>query len=348
MSRAKAPRKGQKGPTIDDVARRAGVSHMTVSRVLNQDGGVRPATRERVNAAIAKLGFVRNAAARSLAGAPQCRVALIYSNPSAHYLGELLLGSLAQARESDVELLVEPYDGQALVERLVGHRIDGVVLPPPLSDDQALLTALNAVGLETVRLATGWTDKYSHSIAIDDESAARAMTIYLLGLGHRRIGFILGDANQTASGLRRQGYEHALRDAGIVPDPCLVVAGDFSFYSGLAATEALLALPQPPTAIFASNDDMAAAAINVAHRLAFSVPRDLTICGFDDTAIARTLWPELTTIRQPVAAMARAAMRLLVESIRGLRSGSEVERQHLLLDFELVERRSTAAPKMDA
>lgn len=348
MTRTKAPRKGQNGPTIDDVARRAGVSNMTVSRVLNQDSGVRPATRERVNAAVAKLGFVRNAAARSLAGASQCRVALIYSNPSAHYLGELLLGSLAQARQSDVELLVEPYDEQGLVERLIGHRIDGIVLPPPLSDDEALLTALNVAGLETVRLATGRPDDHSHCIAIDDESAAHAMTAYLLGLGHRRIGFILGDANQTSSDLRRRGYENALRDAGIMPDSRLVVSGDFSFPSGLAATEALLALPQPPTAIFASNDDMAAAAINVAHRLGFAVPRDLTICGFDDTPIARTLWPELTTIRQPVAAMARTAIEILVDTIRTRRSGSEPERKHLLLDFELVERHSTAGPQMDA
>ncbi len=318
-------RRGRQGPTIADVAHAAGVSPMTVSRVVNGGTQVIAGTRERVQAAIAATGYVPNTAARSLAGGRHCRIALLHGNPSAAWLSELLVGSLAGARACQAELTVEPVDPRegaaAMAARLLAHRIDAVLLPPPLCDDAALLAALHRAGLPMAQIATGRPAAFAHAVGIDDAAAAHLMTRRLIALGHRRIGFIAGDANQTASALRRAGFDRALAEAGIAPDPALIASGDFTYRSGLAAAEAMLAGPARPTAVFASNDDMAAAAIAVAHRLGLDVPREVAICGFDDSAMATTIWPELTTIRQPVADMAAQAVALLASDVRARLDG---------------------------
>lgn len=340
-------RRGAK-PTVADVARHAGVSPMTVSRVTNGAAGVLPETRRKVEQAIAALGYVPNVAARALAGARQFRVAMLHSNPSAAYLSEFLVGSLAGAANNDAQLIIEHWDGsegaEALARRLESHRIDAVVLPPPLCEDAALLAALAGHDLPTAQVATGSPAASSHAVSIDDIGAAEAITRHLIGLGHRRIGFIGGDPNQSASALRQQGYENALGEAGLPLDPALVAAGDFTYRSGLAAAEALLALPERPSAVFASNDDMAAAVVAVAHRHRLDVPRDVSVCGFDDTAMATTIWPELTTVRQPISGMAREAVALLAKALDG---AARAAVQHRRLPFELVVRGSTAAPPID-
>jgi LacI family transcriptional regulator len=321
---------------------------MTVSRVINCEPNVLPATRDKVAAAIAALGYVPNAAARSLAGGQQCRIALLHANPSAAYLSEFLMGSLAQASQIDLQLIVEHCDHAEspveLVRRLAGHRVDAVLLPPPLCDDQALLVALHEAGLPMAQIATGHPADYAHSVTIDDEAAAHAMTSRQIALGHRRIGFVAGAANQTASALRRAGYVRALAEAGLALADELIVQGDFTYRSGLAATEALLALADPPTAIFASNDDMAAAAIAVAHRHHIDVPGGLSVCGFDNSAMSTAIWPEITTIDQPVAEMARQATALLAESVRRRSDARAKSLQHVRLDFQLLPRASDASP----
>ena len=325
-----------------DVAAAAGVSAMTVSRAVNGDGRVAGETLARVMAAVAALGYVPNQAARSLAGGRQCRVALLHSNPSAAYLSEFLMGSMAEASRLDAQLVVEHCcdnaEPDALTRRLLARRIDAVLLPPPLSDDAGLLAALARAGLPAAQIATGRPAKGALAVIIDDEGAAHDMTARLIAQGHRRIGFIAGNPNQTASALRRAGHERALAEAGLATDPALISPGDFTYRSGLAATEALLAAPDRPTAIFASNDDMAAAAVATCHRLGLDVPGDVSVCGFDDTALATTIWPELTTVRQPVADMARAAVRLLVERLRG----DEEEGPLLRLPYEIIARGSDA------
>ena len=164
------------------------------------------------------------------------------------------------------------------------------------------------------------------------------MTKHILGLGHRRVGFIAGDPDQAASGERERGYRAAIAEDGLPIDEALVVSGRFSYHSGLIAAEALLALDDPPTAIFASNDDMAAAAVAAAHRRQLDVPADLTVCGFDDSAFARSMWPELTTVRQPIAEMAQALVRLLLEMLlRGDGHG-----QHLTFEHAIIYRASDA------
>jgi LacI family transcriptional regulator len=346
--KTRKPRSGTRGPTVADVARHAGVSPMTVSRVINCEPNVLPATREKVDAAIALLGYMPNPAARSLAGGQQCRIALLHANPSAAYLSEFLMGSLAQASLIDAQLIVEHCDlaeaPAELVRRLAGHRVDAVLLPPPLCDSDALLAALRAADLPMAQIATGCPAPFAHALTIDDEAAAYAMTIHLIGQGHRRIGFIAGAANQTASALRRAGHARALGERGLAIAPELVVQGDFTYRSGLAATEALLALADRPTAIFASNDDMAAAAVAVAHRHRLDVPDDLSVCGFDNSAMSTTIWPEITTIHQPVAEMARQATALLAETVRS-RAASRVSAiQHIRLEFQLLPRASDGGP----
>lgn len=340
---------GESSTTLADVARYAGVSAMTVSRVVNDDPRVIDVTRQKVAAAVAALGYVPNRAARSLAGRRQVRIALLHANPSAAYLSELLIGSLAQASISDAMLVVEQFNPQEtakdLAARLCKSRIDGVLLPPPLCDDVTVIAALGDAGVAFARIATGSLALGGSVITIDDQAAAYAMTTHLIAQGHCRIGLIAGNPNQTTSALRFRGYESALVKAGIALDPALIVAGDFTYRSGLEAAGQLLALAQRPTAIFACNDDMAAAAVAVAHRCGLNVPRDVSVTGFDDTAMALTIWPELTTIRQPVGAMSQAAVRCLTEAIR---HGEGSSPQHQRLEFTLIRRGSDGpAPRHD-
>ncbi len=319
---------------------------MTVSRVVNGDANVGAEKRERVAAAIAALGYVPNRAARSLAGGRDCRIALLHNNPSAGYLSELLVGCLAEVGAADIQLTVEYCDGEndhALAERLGKHGIDAALLPSPLADDPGLLDALRRMKLPIVQIATARPADFATAVTIDDEAAAHAMTSHLLSRGHRRIGFIMGSTKQSSAELRKEGYLRALREAGVPIEPRLIQQGYFTYRSGMIAAEALVTLDPRPTAIFASNDDMAAAAIAVAHKHRLDVPAQISIVGFDDTPLATTIWPELTTVRQPIQEMARLATRFAVEAARG-----HLPARHHRLNFELVLRQSDAAPGGDA
>lgn len=344
----KVARRQGGGSTIRDVARQAGVSPMTVSRVINGEKSVRDSTRETVTAAIRDLNYAPNPAARSLASAELVRIGLLYSNPSAAYLSEFLVGGMEQTSRSGAQLIIERCDegGEAeAAEKLVGMGVDGIILPPPICDSEAVLQTLAKSRTPAVAVATGHPAASTSAVRIDDRAAAEAMTQHLIDLGHRRIGFIKGHPNQTASAQRYEGYLTALARAGLAADVALVTQGYFTYRSGLEAADQLLGLPSPPTAIFASNDDMAAATVAVAHRLGLDVPRDLTVCGFDDSALATTIWPELTTIRQPIADMSREAVTVLIEEIRARRSGESTPRRRTLLDFTLIRRQSDAHPK---
>ncbi|MBV8971828.1 MAG: LacI family DNA-binding transcriptional regulator [Sphingomonadaceae bacterium] len=344
------PRRQDGALTISDVAAHAGVSTMTVSRVLNGGFNVRGSTRERVETAITALNYAPNPAARSLASATRTRIGLLYSNPSAGYLSEFLLGCLDQVGRSDLGLVIaqcEPGDDSeiAAAERMIADGIDGLLLPPPLCDAAPLIDLLAENDLPAAAVATGRPAASVSAVSIGDRAAARDMTRHLLALGHRRIGFITGNLNQTVSAERLAGHGEALAEAGVGLPPELEVPGLFSYRSGLQAAETLLALPDPPTAIFASNDDMGAAAIAVAHRRNLDVPRDLTVCGFDDTPVAAMIWPGLTTIRQPIAAMSRAAVDLLVDEIRARRQGKVAHHVHTTMPYEFVRRASDAPPR---
>lgn len=337
-----------KAPTIVDVAALAGVSMMTVSRVINSEQKVRQSTRDAVNAAIAKLNYAPNRAARSLAGASQLRLGLLYSNPSEAFLSAFVVGSLEEAGRSDVQIIVQKVeDGEDLglaAKRMVACGIHGVILPPPLNEANEVLRVLRQTDTPTVAVTTAVPHEGIATIMIDDRSAAREMTAHLIELGHRRIGFIVGHPELSASGARLEGYREALAEASIPFDEALVAQGYFTYRSGLDAAEELLSLEDQPSAIFASNDDMAAATVAIAHRRGLDVPGDLTVCGFDDVALATTIWPELTTIQQPIMEMSRRAVELLVTLLRNDRK-EQIGDLRIEVDYKLVRRQSDAAPR---
>jgi LacI family transcriptional regulator len=337
-------------PTMSDVAKLAGVSPMTVSRVMNGDTNVREKTRNRVDAAVAALNYVPNQAARRLAGSRPIRVGFLYSNPSAGYLSEFLVGLLNQASPNNVQLVVEKCEadehGVEQARRLIANGVDGIILPPPLCDTRALIDLIAASGTPAVTVACGQPDARVSGVSIDDYLAAHAMTCHLISLGHQRIGFVIGHPNQSASARRLAGFQAAIAEKNVQKSPELIVQGMFTYRSGLDAAETLLGLEQRPTAIFASNDDMAAAVVAIAHRLGLDVPGDLTVAGFDDTALATTIWPELTTVRQPITEMAEAAVQFLVHQIRARRNGTPESPEHQVMEHALIRRQSDAAPRL--
>ena len=327
-----------------DVADRVGVSAMTVSRVINGNTRVDEDTRKQVLAVIQSLGYRANPAARALKAGDQVRMGLIYANPSSAYLSELLLGSLEEARRSSVQLVVQACSGEGgvdqAIDRVVAARVDGIVLTPPISESEAVLDKLRGLSLPVVSIASGRAPEWALSVCVDEYRAAYEMTQHLLGLGHKRIGFIAGDPRHSATDLRLEGYLAALVDSGLPSAPELIAPGQFTYRSGLDAAEDLLNLDMRPTAIFASNDDMAAACIAIAHQRGFHVPKDLSVCGFDDTALATAIWPELTTVRQPISDMSAVAVQLLAKAIRDGAQGRSRGGQHLKLGFEIKIRYS--------
>ncbi|WP_293363900.1 LacI family DNA-binding transcriptional regulator [Phenylobacterium sp.] len=329
-------------PTIKDVSDIAGVSMKTVSRVLNKEKYVSEKTRLAVERAVAQLNFQPSVAARILKGSRSYQIALIYDNHSPHYIHQIQTGVWARCIEEGVRMLAQPTDvALANLAREIGGlidqtQVDGVILSSPVTDAAAALAELDRRGVPYVRISPGTEHDRSSSVSMDDVQAADDMTSHLIALGHRRIGFIIGHTNHTASDLRLFGYRRAMDRAGLAFEPKYVRPGQFDFASGEAAADILLDLPQPPTAIFASNDDMAAGVLTVAHRRGLSVPGDLSVAGFDDTALASQLWPPLTTVRQPTRELAYAAASLLF--------GAEDEVVHRRLPHELVIRGSTAAP----
>ncbi|WP_397400170.1 LacI family DNA-binding transcriptional regulator [Phenylobacterium sp.] len=330
--------------TIKDVSAIAGVSMKTVSRVLNKERYVSESTRLRVEKAVAELNFRPSVAARILAGKRSYQIALIYDNHSPHYIHQIQNGVWARCIEEGVRLLAQPSDvASPNLAREIGGlidqtQVDGVILSSPVTDAPGALEELEQRGIPYVRISPGTDYDRSSSVSMDDVQAADDMTRHLIALGHRRIGFIIGHTNHTASDQRLFGYRRALDRAGLSFEPKYVRPGAFDFASGEAAGDVLLDLAQPPTAIFASNDDMAAGVLTVAHRRGLSVPGDLSVVGFDDTALASQLWPPLTTVRQPTRELAYAAAGLLFDATD--------EVVHRRLPHELVIRASTAGPRV--
>ncbi len=324
-------RRSSQSATIRDVAARAGVSPMTVSRVINREATVKEETRALVEQAIAELNYAPNPAARSLAGSAPFRIGLLYDNPSTGYLSEFLVGALDESSRTGSQIVIEkcaePELAGATLARLLKTGVDGLILPPPLCESQTVLAEVKAAGAAAVAVAPGTASSDMATIRIDNEAAAFELTQHLLALGHKRFGFIKGHPNQTVSQQRMDGFMTALKAAGIPQEDVRVEQGYFTYRSGLEAAERLLNVKERPTAIFAANDDMAAATAGLAHRLGLDVPGDVSIVGFDDTSIAANIWPALTTVHQPIAAMARAAVDLVLEEIRRHRDGTGEPRQ---------------------
>lgn len=344
--------------TIYDVAARAGVSIKTVSRVMNKEPNVRPAMRDRVLQAAGDLGYSPNLSARSLAGSRSFVIAVFVdaaltidhwrSERGADYLSRIQLGATLECRDAGYHLLIElidhegPQVRQEVAALLAALKPDGVILTPPSCDNEVVLELLDKAGTPYVRVGPERAQGLGPSVHMDDVAAAREMTEHLIQLGHKRIGFIVGEPRYGASQARREGYLQAMKAHGLPVGDGWVRQGDFTFQSGMDQAKTLLALPDRPTAIFASNDDMALGCIAAIAEAGLMTPGDVSVAGFDDSPSSRFSRPQLTTVRQPVAEMSSVAARLLIAQAK---SNETTERPaDTLLPFELIHRASTAPP----
>ena len=316
-------------PTIDDVASLAGVSIKTVSRVVNREPNVRDATREKVEKAIAQLKYRPNPSAQNLAALRARLIVLIYDDPSyyeapsAGYIINMQQGALSACQKAGFELLIHPCNYRdrkvgselrALIEQV---RPSGIIIAAPLSNMPKIARAVSDTGTPCVRLAHGSSNGKEYSVATNDRDISAEMTCYLAGQGHTRIAFIKGNKQHKAVGNRFDGYLDGLEQSGLPFREELVAEGDNSIGSGEECAKKLLRIRRRPTAIFAANDDMAAGVLRVATRMGIKVPDELSIAGCDDIALAQQIYPSLTTIRQPLDAMAEVASLALIDGVRG-------------------------------
>jgi LacI family transcriptional regulator len=319
-------------PTIDDVARLAGLSIKTVSRVFNREPNVRPATRDRVMAAAKELEYRPNLSARRLASHRAFVIGMLYDNPNADYVTEIQYGALRVCHDRGFNLLIHPcqVDSHGLIDEVLDmHRqatVDGFVVLQPVSDLQDLNQSFVDNAVTTVRVSQRPYEGMPW-ISVGDREAAEDLTEHLLKLGHRRIGFIMGHPDHGTSHDRLAGYRTALERRQITFDGSLVEQGYFDYESGYRSAVKLLDLENRPTAIFASNDRMAMGVLTAAHETGLEIPRELSVAGFDDTSIARFAWPQLTTVRQPIARVAEVATETLLNRLQG--RDDMVSDQHL-------------------
>jgi LacI family transcriptional regulator len=332
--------------TIHDVARAAGVSSRAVTRVTRGLNEVRPETRRRIEAAIASLGYAPSPDAQTLTLGRSRRLGLLLGNPNPDYVMRVQAGVLEGLAGSGYELVIHASEAgdAALLDEVQGFvqrlKLFGLVLIPPFSDDPRLPALLDGLGCAHVRIASTAGLDPERTVRGEDRVGARMATRRLLGLGHRRIALVAGPDRFGSSRERRAGFEDALAERGLELAPEHVFIGGYTFASGQAAAEALFSLPEPPTAIFASNDEMAAGVLHGAHRRGLAAPDDFSLMGFDDLAIARVTTPPLSTVRMPTRAFGRCAARRLLSL-----AGVEVEAEEPALAPALVLRGSCGSPR---
>jgi LacI family transcriptional regulator len=336
---------GKRRTTINDIARLAGVSKKTVSRVLNNSPFVREETRVRVHGLMQEMGYTPDPQARGLAFRRSFLIGMVFDNPNAQMVVTMQEGVLAGLKGSGFELVVHACDRTAsdflpevaaFVER---QKLFGVILLPPISENNALAEILKDRGCHYVRMASAVIDEPGNLVSSNDRLATGEAAEHLAKLGHRRIGFIAGPPGFRSREERREGFLAGLRNHGIELPARYCVDGAYTYESGITAAEKLLKLKPRPTAIFASNDEMAAGVYHAARQLGLSIPGELSVVGFDDTPVSRRLWPPLTTVRWPIHDMGRAAAHHL---LRAAADAAPADDKAVFPAF-LVERQSTAA-----
>lgn len=316
--------------TIKDVAKLAGVSFKTVSRVINKEASVGPELQEKVMQAVKALNYQPNLSARLLRGAASS-IGFIYDNPNSNYVIDMQRGILGECRRQGYELVIHPCDSKAegitdeVLNMVDRSQVGGLVLTPPMSEMPEVLAVLNKRKIPFVRILSGSQapDKKSPCIFVDDRTAAYRITQYLIDLGHKAIAFLGGEEAHKSSGERLEGYKAALKANKISLDKKLILPGEYSFESGVKRTRQLLASNLKPTAVFACNDEIAAGTLFAARIQGVDVPQQLSIVGFEDSPFSRQAWPNLTTAQQPNSTIAERATALLIESLRS--EGREVE-----------------------
>jgi LacI family transcriptional regulator len=332
-------------PTINDVARIAGVSKKTVSRVINRSPLLNEETREKVEKVIRELGYVPNPQARALALRRNFLVGLIHDNPNAQMVLNVQQGILEALQGTEFAMVIRPVDrnSAAMLDDvrhfLEQQRLYGVVLLPPISENDKLARLCDELDVKYVRMGSAELDDPDHMVASNDREAVADAVKYLIAQGHRLIGLIEGPDGFRSAKERRRGFEDALATAGIKLPRSLIAHGNYTFETGVAAANRLLDLSPRPTAIFASNDEMAAGVVHAARDRGIDIPSQLSVLGFDDTPIAAHIWPPLTTVRWPIVSMARAAAYKLVGALT-----PEPEPPEPSLFISSLVRRASVAP----
>ena len=305
-------------PTINDVAAAAGVSKKTVSRVINNSELLSDSTRTKVTAAIAELGFVPNPQARALAFRKNFLVVLLHDNPNGQTVLNFQRGVLTAIRDSDLALAVRPVDRTSprmladIETFLVKQRPMGALILPPISERDDLAELCQRLDVRYIRVGSAPLDMSKRCVSSNDREIVTMAARVLIDKGHRRIGFVRGPEGFRSPVEREAGFRAALAERGIALDDDLFVAGTYRFQSGIEAGRTLLSRQPRPTAIFASNDEMAAGVMHAAREQGLQLPRDLSVMGFDDSPTAKHIWPALSTVHWPIEEMGELAAHKLV------------------------------------
>ncbi|MBN1377771.1 MAG: LacI family DNA-binding transcriptional regulator [Gammaproteobacteria bacterium] len=338
--------------TIRDVANHANVAMKTVSRVLNNEPNVREETRARVFESVNALGYKPNISARNLAGAHSYGIGIFYDILDCPYFNMMLIGALDRCREEGYQLVVETFDEDfdksdaSIIDRIRQLTIDGVILPEPICNKESLIEALFECHIPYVRVSPETDIHNAPYVCVDDHAAVYNLTSYLISLGHKNLGIIRGREQDKASSLRYEGFCAALRDHDLSYLPENEAFGSFTYSSGLVCAEKILSHKNRPTAVFASNDEMAAAVIATANRLGLNVPKDLSVAGFDNSALALNVLPNLTTVNQNARGLGNDAAALLFRLIKHHDLPDESEPLFSILDYKTIIRGSTSEPNL--
>ncbi len=332
--------------TIRDVAKLAGCSIKTVSRVINGEPYVTEETRSRVQAAIRTAGYAPNISARRLAQNKSFMICILMYPGFYQPASEMLARIMDIGYEENYDILIQSYfpahsrSKQKLVNLIYEHRIDGFVTTPPCDADEFVADLLTTYKVPQVQINPFNRTESIPYVAGDDVHGASMMTEYLISLGHRRISFLTGPRNMRASDDRLAGYLSALEKHNIPSDEQLVRNSEWTFDGGYTLTKQLVENPHPPTAIFAGNDEAAFGAIYAAQELGLHIPRQLSICGYDDVSFSKNIWPGLTTVHQPLEETVEQATRRLIDLLKG----KALEKTSIVIPARLVIRGSTAPP----
>jgi len=333
-----------------DVANHAKVSIKTVSRVVNNEPTVQPEYKEKVLKSIELLGYVPSTSARTLRSNRSYQVNFITDSSRNLFSNRVLFGAMQACHDMGYQLVLDlierhkqddsDFTNRWIEKLLLKTKPEGILTLPPLSLNRQFVDKLIDAKIPVVNIGGISVNDKQGAVTINDKLAAEEMTTYLIAKGHRRIGFVMGAINQSSALERLKGYKMALLKNGIPFDQALVYQGDFHLESGLAAGNNLLSKKFRPTAIFASNDEMAAGVMVAAKNLGIYVPNQLSVTGFDDNFFITSFLPGLTTIRQPLEDFGRAAIEIL-DSMRGNPNNVTSGKQKCL-GHELIERDSVA------
>lgn len=298
----------------------AGVSKKTVSRVINNSGHVKDATRKRVLEIVERHGYRPDPQARALALRRSPLIGLLSNQPNPQYIVDIQAGILKALGSTGYQLAFRPCDRSSptlhddLIEVVKHQKLFGVILTPSISEDDELIERLRQINCHYVRIAAVSLDSPQHMIETHDYVGGAEAARHIAGLGHTRIAHIKGPDTFLSAAERLRGFRVGLAEHGLTMAPELLLTGGYTFESGLRCGEQLLALERPPTAIFAGNDEMAVGVYQAVRRAGLRVPSDISIVGYDDGPIASRIWPTLTTVRLPILHMGNIAAQLLVSS----------------------------------